>query len=156
MSIYSTVCSFCLQSERPNFIMLRELTNLTNQEDKTKSDWNIQIKISPGQAHALNPNTWDKQAGLCEFKEAWSTKWVSEQPGLLHRQILTWKKMWSGMQDGSGLKGIWLLFLRICFNSQHPKCSSQLSVTPFPRARTPLGKHHSTCFSKYDFFWKPK
>jgi cysteinyl-tRNA synthetase len=43
-------------------------------------------------AHAFNPSTWEVEAGrFLSSRPAWSTKWVSGQPGL-HRETLSEKK----------------------------------------------------------------
>jgi hypothetical protein len=43
-------------------------------------------------AHALNPSTWEAEAGgFLSLRPAWSTKWVPGQPGL-HRETLSWKE----------------------------------------------------------------
>jgi hypothetical protein len=41
--------------------------------------------------HAFNPSTWEAEAGeFLSVRPAWSTEWVSGQPGL-HRESLSWK-----------------------------------------------------------------
>ena len=43
-------------------------------------------------AHAFNPSTWEAEAGrFLGLRPAWSTKWVSGQPGL-YRETLFRKK----------------------------------------------------------------
>jgi hypothetical protein len=42
-------------------------------------------------AHAFNPSTWEAEAGgFLSSRPAWTTEWVSGQPGL-HRETLSWK-----------------------------------------------------------------
>jgi hypothetical protein len=41
--------------------------------------------------HTFNPSTWEAEAGrFLSLRTAWSTEWVSGQPGL-HRETLSWQ-----------------------------------------------------------------
>ena len=49
-------------------------------------DWTVVV------VYAFNPSTREAEAGgFLSSRPAWSTKWVSEQPGL-YRETLSWKK----------------------------------------------------------------
>ena len=56
-------------------------------------------RAQPGMlAHAFDPSTWEAEAGrFLSLRPAWSTKWVSGQPGL-HRETLSQKNKQTNKQ----------------------------------------------------------
>ena len=74
-----------------------------NEEEK---DFLILKKMETGRlqswavvAHAFNPSTWEAEAGgFLSSRPAWSTKWVSGQPGL-YRETLWKTKPKTNKQD---------------------------------------------------------
>jgi hypothetical protein len=70
----------------------RWVSHFLKKQNKTKQQTNKNKVSRAVVAHTFNPSTWEAEAGgFLSSRPAWSTEWVSGQPGL-HRETLSQKK----------------------------------------------------------------
>ena len=73
-------------------------------------------------AHTFNPNTQEAEAGdsPVNLKPAWSMLQIPGQPGLLHRETLSWKNKQVSKQTNKEFDGGKFILLTVSEVLAHP------------------------------------